>query len=62
MAAAVGDRPLNAYEASLSVFPGAGEPISRLFAFFETLSHLEYLALRGRLERVDAADGTVAYS
>jgi glyoxylase-like metal-dependent hydrolase (beta-lactamase superfamily II) len=62
VAAAVGDRPLNAYEASLSVFPGAGEPISRLFAFFETLSHLEYLALRGRLERVDAADGTVAYS
>ena len=62
VAAAVGDRPLNAYAASLSVFPAAREPISRLFAFFETLSHLEYLAIRDRLERIEAGDGTVAYS
>jgi glyoxylase-like metal-dependent hydrolase (beta-lactamase superfamily II) len=57
----LGGRPLNAYETSLRVFGEQAAPISSLFAFFETLSHLEYLALRDRLERVAAPDGVVAY-
>jgi len=61
VAAALGDRPLDAYGVSLIVFPEVSEPISRLFAFFETLSHLEYLALRDRVERVEAGEGVVAY-
>jgi glyoxylase-like metal-dependent hydrolase (beta-lactamase superfamily II) len=60
VAQTLGDRPLNAYEASVRVFGEPAEPISRLFAFFETLSHLEYLALRDRIERVEP-DGVVGY-
>src|SRR5262249_34944290 len=51
--------PRTALDASLGVFPDELPPILRLFAFFETLSHLEYLALRDRLERLQ--DGTVVY-
>ena len=57
----LGDRPLDAYEISLRVFGEPSDPISRLLAFFETLAHLEYLALRDRIERVETGDGLVAY-
>jgi glyoxylase-like metal-dependent hydrolase (beta-lactamase superfamily II) len=61
VAEALGDRPLNGYEVSLGVFGELAAPISRLLAFLETLSHLEYLALRDRIERVEASGAVVAY-
>jgi glyoxylase-like metal-dependent hydrolase (beta-lactamase superfamily II) len=53
--------PRTAYEASLTVFPDELPPFLRRFAFFETLAHLEYLALRGAVERLEHDDGTVSY-
>ena len=60
--ASVAARPRTAYEASLSVFPDELPPFLRCCALLETLAHLEYLVRRGGLERLDAADGTVAYA
>lgn len=53
--------PRTAYEASLTVFPDELPPFLRRFAFLETLAHLEYLALRGAVERLEADDGTASY-
>jgi glyoxylase-like metal-dependent hydrolase (beta-lactamase superfamily II) len=53
--------PHTAFQASLGVFQDDLPPILRLFAFFETLAHLEYLALRDRLERIEKIAGTVEY-
>ena len=44
------------------MFPDELPPFLRCCALLETLAHLEYLVRRGGLERLDAADGTVAYA
>ncbi|MFQ5947730.1 MAG: MBL fold metallo-hydrolase [Acidimicrobiia bacterium] len=53
-------RPATAWEVMSAVFrPNLGPVDSRL-AFQETMAHLEYLRLRGRLEQVEQ-DGVLAY-
>lgn len=60
-ASSLAEGPRTAYEASFTVFPDELPPFLRRFAFFETLAHLEYLALRGAVERIEADDETVSY-
>jgi glyoxylase-like metal-dependent hydrolase (beta-lactamase superfamily II) len=59
-AAAIAGEPLNAYEASLELFPEPLPPGLRRFALAETRAHLEHLVGRGRARRVDD-DGRPLY-
>ncbi|CAB4696912.1 MAG: MBL fold metallo-hydrolase [Actinobacteria bacterium] len=53
--------PMTAYEASFLVFAQDLPPTLRRFAFLETLAHLEYLANRGKIVRVESTGHPVVY-
>ena len=53
---ALAPRPLNAYEASLALFPEPLSPGLRRFALAEARAHLERLAVEGEVERLGASD------
>jgi glyoxylase-like metal-dependent hydrolase (beta-lactamase superfamily II) len=57
---ALSNEPRNAYEVSLTLFPQPLAPVLRRFALAETRAHLEYLALRGEVERTGSTSYTVA--
>jgi glyoxylase-like metal-dependent hydrolase (beta-lactamase superfamily II) len=60
--AALGREPRTGFDVSLDLFPNApaGTPLRR-FALAETCAHLEYLALRGRAQRLEE-DGLIRYA
>ncbi len=58
--AALADGPRTAYEVSLALFPGALGPPLRRFALAESSAHLEYLAFRDKVSRVEGG-GLVKY-
>jgi len=53
--------PHTAFDVSLPLFGAELKPAARRFAIAEALSHLEFLALRGRAERQESTD-TVSYT
>lgn len=57
---AVDGTPRTAYDVSLRLFPGDLAAVQRRFALAESRAHLEYLALRGEIERVSDT-GRAAY-
>ena len=59
--AALGDRPLSAYDVSIPLFGDDLKPAARRFAVAETLSHLERLALEGATRRHED-DAGVTYT
>lgn len=59
--AALDGVPRSAYDVSLALFPGDLSPVLRRFALAEALAHLEYLALKGEIARVEDA-GRVRYA
>lgn len=59
--ALLGHEPRTAFDVSLPLFGDELSPAARRFAIAETLSHLEYLALRDRVVRHETAD-TVSYT
>ena len=54
--------PRTAYESSYTVFPDDLPPFLRRFAFLETLAHLEYLALKGDIQRIEAPGQPIQYT
>lgn len=59
--ATLSGRSQSAYDVSLELFGAELKPATRRFAMAESLSHLEYLASRGRIGRNETADG-VSYT
>jgi glyoxylase-like metal-dependent hydrolase (beta-lactamase superfamily II) len=55
-AAALAGGPRNAYDVSLTLFPGDLDPSGRRFAVAETLAHLERLETEGKVVRNSAED------
>ena len=59
-AGALDGSPRTAYDVSLRLFPDDLSPVLRRFALAESRAHLEYLALRGEIRRVEDED-RIAY-
>ena len=60
MAAALGE-PGSAAELLEVVFQRELDALQLMFAMNETIAHLEYMADRGQLDRIEGGDGIVRY-